>query len=141
MADSVTGLHAPILAVTIHPQTGAVLPIAGTHTDPFTGLPIAIEVGSLMVDSSTNNPVPILGVTIDCSTGEVVPVGGSREASRGPVPLIPGDLYVEPMSNRPLRVGGAFLNDNKVLPSSGGYLSFLDANMLACEARMLDCMR
>ena len=39
-----TGLQAPILAVTIHPETGAILPLCGTHTDPVTGLPIAIEV-------------------------------------------------------------------------------------------------
>ena len=37
-------LQAPILAVTIHPETGAVLPVSGTHRDAVTGLPIAIEV-------------------------------------------------------------------------------------------------
>ena len=41
-----TGLQAPILGVTIHPQTGAMLPLCGTHTDPVTALPIAIEVSS-----------------------------------------------------------------------------------------------
>ena len=148
MADPITGLHAPILAVTIHPQTGAVLPIAGTHTDPVTGLPIAIEMGSLMVDPATNDPVPILGVTLDCSTGETVPIGGSRETGggrgrgqAGPVALMPGDVYVEPMSGQPARIASAFLSDNEVLPASGGYLAMLDANMLACEARALDCLR
>lgn len=39
-----TGLQAPILGVTIHPETGAMLPLCGTHKDPVTGLPMAIEV-------------------------------------------------------------------------------------------------
>ena len=68
--DPLTGLHVPIMAVTIHPVTGAVLPIGGTHVDPVTGLPVAIEVGSLMVDPMTGMPVPILSVAIDPTTGE-----------------------------------------------------------------------
>ena len=77
-----------------------------------------------------------------CSTGEVVPIGGCRESGRGgPTALIPGDLFVEPMSNRPARVGGAFLNDSEVLPANGGYIALLDATMLATEARVLDHMR
>jgi len=39
-----TGLMAPILAVTIHPESGAILPLCGTHTDNVTQLPVAIEV-------------------------------------------------------------------------------------------------
>ena len=69
MSDSTTGLHVPILGVTIHPQTGALLPIGGTHIDPVTSLPIAIEIGSLMIDPVTEKPVPILAVAIDETTG------------------------------------------------------------------------
>ena len=70
ISDPKTGLHVPITAVTIHPQTGAVLPLGGTHTDPVTGLPVAIEIGALMLDPDTNTPVPILSVSIDPHTGE-----------------------------------------------------------------------
>ena len=70
MADPKTGLHVPISAVTIHPQTGAVLPVAGTHVDPVTSLPVAIEVGSMMVCPDTERAVPILAVAIDHATGE-----------------------------------------------------------------------
>ena len=72
IADPQHGLHVPIMAMTIHPETGAVLPVGGSHTDPVTGLPIAIEVGSLMVDPETTQPVPILAVAIDPQTGACV---------------------------------------------------------------------
>ena len=70
ISDPDTGLHVPIVAVTLHPQTGAVLPIGGTHTDPVTGLPVAIEMGSLMIDAQTQMAVPILSVALDPVTGE-----------------------------------------------------------------------
>ncbi len=69
VSDATTGLHVPICGVTIHPQTGAALPVAGTHTDPVTALPVAIEIGSLMVDPDTEMAVPILSVAIDATTG------------------------------------------------------------------------
>lgn len=40
----ITGIPAPTLAVTIHPRTGAILPLSGTFNDPITRLPVAIEV-------------------------------------------------------------------------------------------------
>lgn len=70
MTDPETQLHVPILAVTLHPQTGAVLPVGGTHIDIVTGLPIPIEVGSLMVDPNSGLPVPILAVTLDNESGK-----------------------------------------------------------------------
>ena len=69
MPDPSTGIHVPILGVTIHPDTGAVLPVAGTHTDPVTGLPVAIEIGSMMVDPISEQPVPILALALDQNTG------------------------------------------------------------------------
>ena len=139
--DPKNGLHVPIMGVTIHPQTGAVLPVGGSHTDPITGLPVAIEIGSLMIDPHSNLPVPILAVTLDPQTAEVIPVGGSRKGQRGATAIVPCDVFVEPMSNKPVRVGGAFLNEAEVLPSSGGYQSLLDSSVLACEARVLDALR
>ena len=69
MFDPVTGLHVPIMALTIHPKSGAVLPIGGTQVDPVTGLRMPIEIGSLTVDATTGQPVPILAVTLDTDTG------------------------------------------------------------------------
>ena len=70
MSDPETGLHVPILACTLHPQSGALLPIGGTLIDAVTGLPTPIEVGSLMVDPNSGQPVPILAVTLDQETGK-----------------------------------------------------------------------
>jgi hypothetical protein len=69
MSDPECGLHVPILALTLHPQTGAVLPISGIHTDLVTGLPVPIEVGSLMGDPVSGKAVPILAVALDEETG------------------------------------------------------------------------
>ena len=70
MSDPDTGLQCPISAVTIHPQTGVAYPVAGTHTDPVTGLPVAIELGSMMIDPSSEQPVPVLAVAIDPEEGK-----------------------------------------------------------------------
>lgn len=72
MAESHCGLHVPILAITIHPQTGAVLPIGGIHLDPVTSLPVPIEIGSFMTDTETGQAVPILSVTLDEHTGVLI---------------------------------------------------------------------
>lgn len=139
--DSEHGLHVPIQGVTIHPQTGAVLPVGGSHTDCITGLPIAIEIGSIMIDPANHLPVPILSVAIDSISGEVIPVGGCRKGQRGATAIVLGDSFTEPMSNQQVKVGGAFLNETEVLPSNGGYQALLDASILACEARVLDALR
>ena len=73
--------------------------------------------------------------------GDVVPVGGTREGNQGHQALIHGDMWLEPMSNMPVKVGGAFLSDGEVVPSAGGHQTLLDANTLACEARALDSLR
>ena len=75
------------------------------------------------------------------SAGDVVPVGGTRDGVNGPMPIIPGDSYLEPLSNQVVQVGGAYLSESVVLPSSGGYQQLLDASVLACEARVMDAVR
>ena len=67
--DPESGLHVPIQAVTIHPQTGALLPVGGSHVDPVTRLPVAIEVGSMMIDPVSSQVVPIMAVTLDERSG------------------------------------------------------------------------
>lgn len=63
----------------MHPQTGALLPIGGTHIDPVTGMPTPIEVGSLMVDPNSEQPVPILAVTLDPETGQSLVTGTEHD--------------------------------------------------------------
>ena len=72
MSDPETGLHVPILACTLHPQSGALLPVGGTHIDAVSGLPSPIEIGSLMVDPNSERPVPILAVSLDQETGNQI---------------------------------------------------------------------
>ncbi|XP_062603182.1 uncharacterized protein LOC134264959 [Saccostrea cucullata] len=141
MNDPVTGLHVPIMGVTMHPQTGALLPIGGTHIDPVTGMHTPIEVGSLMVDPNSEQPVPILAVTLDPETGDIVPVGGTKPGSRHNLPIIPGDTFVEPLSGKLVRVQSGYLLDANVLPSGGGFQALLDSSVLACEARVIDTLR
>ena len=68
-------------------------------------------------------------------------MGGTKKTDTGDVAVIPGDTYVENMSRKPVRVGGGYIRDAEVLPSSGGFQALLDANVLACEARVLEAMR
>ena len=72
MPDPTSGLHVPIMGVTLHPQTGVVLPVAGSHDDPVTRLSMPIEVGSVMLEPSHGKPVPIVGVTLDGATGNII---------------------------------------------------------------------
>ena len=141
MDDPETGLSVPVLAMTIHPDKGAVIPIGGSHVDPITGLPIAIELGGMMIDPQAGIPIPVLSVGIDPVSGCVVPIGGCHMAKDKAIPILPGDVYADPLSNKKVRVGGAFLHDDEVLPSAGGNQALLDSRVLACEARLLDVLR
>ncbi|KAH3750553.1 hypothetical protein DPMN_185080 [Dreissena polymorpha] len=138
MSDPETSLHVPILAVTIHPSTGAVLPVGGTHIDIVTGLPTPIEVGSLMVDPNSGLPVPILAVALDNESGEVVPVGGVHPDNS---PILPGQTFTDTLSGKRVRVHGGHLATTQVQPSAGGYQALLNSTVLACEARVNDAIR
>lgn len=145
--DPKTGLYAPTLGVTIHPETGAVYPVGGCQDSPVTGLPVPIEVGSMMFDPKTDQPVPVIAVTIDSLTGYVIPVGGNiTNSGKGEeVPMIMGELYVEPLSGNTLKVTGARIIDDgqeKELESmGGGYLNALDVCELYHESRVIDALR
>lgn len=103
--DPKTGLIAPILGVTIHPETGAIFPVGGCQESPVSGLPVPIELGSMMFDPNTDQPVPVVSITIDCRSGFVIPVGGNMtESGKGEeVPVIVGEAYIEPLSGRKSR--------------------------------------
>ncbi|RUS80256.1 hypothetical protein EGW08_011985, partial [Elysia chlorotica] len=102
MSDPSLGLHVPILAMT----TGSVIPVGGVHVDPVTGLPVPIELGSMMADPNSGQAVPILAVTLDPETGMVVPIGGTKESdsTTAHIPIVPGDEFVDPTSRRSVRV-------------------------------------
>ncbi|KAG7238714.1 hypothetical protein INR49_031230 [Caranx melampygus] len=68
MADPDTGVPVPILAVTIHPQTGLVYPLGGVHVCPITRLPQPIQIGYPMLDARTGNIVLTVGVGLDPAT-------------------------------------------------------------------------
>lgn len=80
MADPDTGVPVPVLAVTIHPQTGLVYPLGGTHTCPITGLLQPVQVGFPMLDPRTGNVVLTAGISADPLTGRCwgVPRGSGR---------------------------------------------------------------
>ncbi|KAE8295318.1 hypothetical protein D5F01_LYC06244 [Larimichthys crocea] len=90
MADPDTGVPVPILAVTIHPETGLVYPLGGVHVCPVTRLLQPIQIGYPMLDSRTGNIVLTVGVSLDPVTGAVLPVGG----------VLLAESIIEPLSGR-----------------------------------------
>lgn len=70
MAEPDTGVPVPILAVTIHPQTGLVYPLGGMYVCPITCLPQPIQIGCPMLDSRTGKLVLTVGVGLDPVTGQ-----------------------------------------------------------------------
>lgn len=72
MPDPDTGVPVPILAVTIHPQTGLVYPLGRLHVCPFSRLPQPIQIGNPMLDYRTGNIVLTVGVNLDPVTGQLI---------------------------------------------------------------------
>ncbi|KAM7399476.1 hypothetical protein PAMP_018747 [Pampus punctatissimus] len=116
MADADTGVPVPILAVTIHPQTGLVYPLGGVHVCPLTRLLQPIQIGYPMLEPRTGDIVLTVGVSLDPVTGAVLPVGG----------VLLGETFTEPLSGRMVRVGGASIRAGQVVPAAGGYQTLLD---------------
>ncbi|TWW77242.1 hypothetical protein D4764_12G0006320 [Takifugu flavidus] len=121
MLDPDTGVPVPILAVTIHPQTGLVYPLGGLHICPITSLPQPIQIGFPMLDSRTGKFVLTVGVSLDPVTGAVVPVGGVMLA----------ESFIEPLSGRMVRIGGASMRAGQMIPNAGGYQALLESKVLA----------
>ncbi|KAK1786518.1 hypothetical protein P4O66_017646 [Electrophorus voltai] len=128
MCDYDTGVLVPILAVTIHPQTGMVYPLGGVHVCPVSQLQLPIQIGCPMLDSRTGSMVLITGVTLDPQSGVVLPVGG----------LLLGDTFIEPLSGRQARVGGSSLRGGKVVPHAGGFQALLDCQALGARMRLAE---
>ncbi|XP_017347105.1 uncharacterized protein si:dkey-103g5.4 isoform X2 [Ictalurus punctatus] len=131
MCDFETGVLVPILAVTIHPQTGMVYPVGGAHVCPVTRLRQPIQIGCPMLDPRTGNVVLITGVSLDSHTGAVLPVGG----------LLLGETFIEPLSGRLVRVGGGSLRGGKVVPHAGGFQALLDSQALGARVGVVELIR
>ncbi|XP_047451086.1 uncharacterized protein LOC125014093 [Mugil cephalus] len=131
MADPDTGVPVPILAVTIHPQTGLVYPLGRVHMCPVTRLPQPIQIGYPMLDSRSGNVVLTIGVSLDPITGDVLPVGGALLT----------ESFIEPLSGRVVRLGGATMRAGQLVPNAGGYQTLLDSKVLAAMFRLLDLLK
>ncbi|KAK7882559.1 hypothetical protein WMY93_028733 [Mugilogobius chulae] len=130
MADPDTGVPVPILGVTIHPDTGLVYPLGGLHMCPVTRQRQPIQIGSPMLESRTGNLVLTVGVSLDSATGAVLPVGG-----------VLYDFFVEPLSGRMLRVGGASIRAGQLVPYGGGYQTLLDYKVLTEMFKALELLK
>ncbi|XP_047191720.1 uncharacterized protein si:dkey-103g5.4 isoform X2 [Scophthalmus maximus] len=131
MADPDTGVPVPILAVTIHPETGLVYPLGGMHVCPITRLPQPIQIGYPMLDSRTGNVVLTVGVSLDPVTGAVLPVGG----------VLLAESFIEPLSGRMVRVRGASIRAGQLVPNAGGYQALLDSKVLAAMSNVLELLK
>ncbi|KAJ4935626.1 hypothetical protein JOQ06_017157 [Pogonophryne albipinna] len=131
MADPDTGVPVPILAVTIHPQTGLVYPLGGLHVCPLTRLPQPIQMGCPMLDSRTGDVVLTVGVSLDPVAGAVLPVGG----------ILLAEPFIEPLSGRMVRVGGVNIRAGQLLPNGGGYQALLDSKVLAVIFKVLEILK
>ncbi|XP_035765652.1 uncharacterized protein si:dkey-103g5.4 [Neolamprologus brichardi] len=131
MADPDKGVPVPILAVTIHPQTGLVYPLGRVHVCPLTRLPQPIQIGYPMLDSRTGNIVLTVGVSLDPITGDVLPVGG----------VLLGEPFVEPLSGQMVRVGGATIRAGQLVPHAGGYQTLLESKVLAALFKVLNVLK
>lgn len=144
MVDPDTGVPVPILAITIHPQTGLVYPLGGMHVCPITRLPQPIQIGCPMLDPRSGKLVLTVGVGLDPVTGQhggsgaegavrgrcsesvcvlragaVVPVGG----------VLLAECFIEPLSGRMVRIGSASMRAGQVIPSAGGYQALLESKV------------
>ncbi|XP_051935125.1 uncharacterized protein LOC127609336 isoform X2 [Hippocampus zosterae] len=131
MADPDTGVPVPILAITIHPQTGLVYPLGKTHICPITRLPQPIQIGYPMLEPRTENVVLTVGICIDPVTGVVLPVGG----------VMLGEPFMEPLSGRMARVGGGSIQAGQLVPHAGGYQTLLDSKVLAVMFKIVELLR
>ncbi|XP_041924787.1 uncharacterized protein si:dkey-103g5.4 [Alosa sapidissima] len=131
MCDRDSGVLVPILAVTIHPLTGLVYPLGGAHVCPITRLPQPIQLGAPMLDPRTGSLQLITGVTLDPTTAAVLPLGG----------VVLGESFIEPLSGRLVRVGGASMRGGKLVPHAGGFQALLEAQALGAGARMVELLQ
>ena len=70
-----------------------------------------------------------------------------NNTTRLQVPIIMGDSYLDPITCQESRVSSFRLLDkhdddgSTAIPFCGGYQAYLDADVMACERKMLDALR
>lgn len=69
MNDPASEIEVPVLAMTVHPQTGQKLAVGGTYMNPLTGTLTPLEIGGPMRAPERGRIVPILGIGLDSVTG------------------------------------------------------------------------
>ncbi|XP_077467722.1 uncharacterized protein LOC144083614 [Stigmatopora argus] len=131
MSDLDTGVPVPILAVTIHPQTGLVYPLGKTHKCPMTGLQQPVQIGYPMLDSRTGKVVLTVGIGLDTLTGVVLPVGG----------VLLGEPFMEPLSGHMARVGSVSVRAGQLVPHAGGYQTLLEAKVLMVMLKIVEILK
>lgn len=83
MVDPDTGVPVPILAVTIHPQTGLVYPLGGLHLCPLTRISQPIQIGSPVLEPRLGKLVLTVGVSLDPATGQWARLRPAKCAASG----------------------------------------------------------
>ena len=72
-------------------------------------------------------------------------MGGTLQTPNGThnayITMVTGDRFVEPLSNLQVLTQSAALHDNEALPSSGGYQTLLDANLMTCQVKILEVVK
>ncbi|XP_061637981.1 uncharacterized protein si:dkey-103g5.4 isoform X4 [Phyllopteryx taeniolatus] len=131
VADADTGVPVPVLAVTIHPQTGLVYPLGRIHLCPITRLLQPVQIGYPMLDPKSGKVVLTVGISLDPMTGVVLPVGG----------VLLGESFIEPLSGKMARVGGASIQAGQLVPHAGGYQTLLDSKVLAFMFKIVELLR
>ncbi|XP_061538031.1 uncharacterized protein si:dkey-103g5.4 isoform X7 [Phycodurus eques] len=131
VADADTGVPVPVLAVTIHPQTGLVYPLGRIHLCPITRLLQPVQIGYPMLDPKSGNVVLTVGISLDPMTGVVLPVGG----------VLLGESFIEPLSGKMARVGGASIQAGQLVPHAGGYQTLLDSKVLTFMFKIVELLR
>ncbi|XP_069599125.1 uncharacterized protein [Ranitomeya imitator] len=139
MVDPVSGLEVPILAVTRHPKTPQRwLALGGAYLHPLTNLLSPIEIGGPII-GARGKIFPILGIGLERSTGDVIPLGGVMSSS-GSI-LVLGETFSEPLSGKKVRIQGAVLHQDKVVPHAGGLQTFLDTNLMMAQITVIDAVK
>ncbi|KAG8569337.1 hypothetical protein GDO81_014374 [Engystomops pustulosus] len=138
MVDPKSGLEVPILATTRHPKTQQWLALGGAYLNPLTNLLSPIEIGGPMV-GARGKIFPILGIGLERNTGDAIPLGGVISSS-GSI-LVLGDIFSEPLSGKKVRIQGAVLHQDKVMPHAGGFQAFLDSNLMMAQITVIDAMK
>jgi hypothetical protein len=137
--DPVSGIRVPVVAATIDPGTGHVLPVGGTMTDVFTGLTVAIRLEWPMMDVREQKPVPVVGVRINPVTGAVEPVGGFAITTDDAVPrevcleCVSRDAY----TGRLMITSGAMFGDDGDLVATSGTSTVLSDLQEMVQTRAL----